>query len=149
MTVVSNVAYHYDPTANVYDAVIIASQSIKPRYRDKFVVTVNFMYGDADGSGSEEIEFDKNQEPELIDFLNFLGRCAAAYPGGRGGSDDYDHIEGWDKWVNEETHDETLPWLEWQHDPTCDGATASFRGASVVWYNTEGVKFACNLNQVN
>lgn len=149
MTIVSNVAYHYKPVANVYDSIIIAAQATKPKYRGKFVVTVTFMYGDADGSGSEEIVFDKTQERELIDFLNFLGRCASAYPGGRGGSDEYDHIEGWDKWVNEETHDEALPWLEWQADPTYDGSTASFRGATVCWYNPEGVKYACNLNQVD
>lgn len=132
------------PETIVYTDIAIAGQPTAPKYRDKFVVTVEFMYGDADGEGIEQVAFGKNQKDLLVEFLNFLSRCANAYPGGRGGCDDYDHIEGWSKWVDYEGGGNN-PTLEWQNDPQGDGFQASFRHAFVEWYDAAGVPFACDL----
>lgn len=132
------------PDTEVYTDIVIGKQASRTKHRNKFVVTIQFMYGDADGSGTEIVVFKETEKPLVIEFLNFLARCGNAYPGGRGGCDDYNHVEGWDKWCSGEC-EENIPQLDWQGDPACDGAQASFRGATMFWYNSEGVPFLCDL----
>lgn len=132
------------PPTIVYTDVTVAGQPTAPKYRNKYVVTVEFMYGDADGDGTEQVAFGPNQKDLLMEFLNFLSRCANAYPNGRCGGDDYNHVEGWGKWVDYDGRGNN-PTLEWQGDPQADDSQASFTSAYVEWYDAAGIPFACNL----
>lgn len=126
--------------------------AINIKYKNMYVVECEAMYGDADGYGSLEVGgFIKGQdEAHLEDFLLFCERMKNAYPRGRGGYDDYNHIEGFDKWFDADNlSDEEYQSLPervkilstyWLNDPQGDGMQASFKGYKVFYYNENGVK---------
>lgn len=71
-----------------------------------FVARATFMFGDADGYETVELEFSQNQRQSLVDFLNFCSRCSIRYPNGKGGYDDYKDVLGYYRWVADEEMDE-------------------------------------------
>lgn len=118
-----------------------------------YIVRCEAMYGDADGYGELLIgPFKRNQDEEhLQDFIQFCERMKREYPWGRGGGDDYNHVEGFNKWfcsdnLSEEEY-EALPQTVkdvgdyWLNDPQSDGSQASFEGYSVFYYDENGAKF--------
>lgn len=104
----------------------------KPKYFNCYVVEVEYMHGDADHYQTEEDTFGVNKRQDLIDYLNFLERCLAEYPYGRGGSDDYDHIPGYDEMVS-----------SWPCDDC--GIQASLEGYEVFFYDSTGTKHDCEV----
>lgn len=110
--------------------------------KDVFVAHVTFKHGDADGRTTRKITFHRNQIDLLLDFLRFCERCSREYPNGRGGYEGYDHIEGYDRWVN---RDDGLT-LSWPYDPYCDDIDdimASFESVRVHYFDSNGVE--CNV----
>lgn len=73
-----------------------------------YVVTVEFMYGDADGKEIVELEFQPDHIQELIEFLNFCSRCAVQYPHGKGGYDSYTGVSGYFTWVADDVDPDDL-----------------------------------------
>lgn len=123
--------------------------------QDKYEVTVKFMEGDADGWQYRTVIFDNKPDhiDHMMEFLNFLTRCAAAYPHGKGGCDGYDHLEGYERFVDSDCdHDmfyedclkyeytQVMNWplVDWEY-------ITSFESAKVHYYNASGQKFAVNL----
>lgn len=107
------------------------------------------MHGDADGYETVELAFGLLERDKLTDFLNFAGRCAKAYPRGKGGCDDYSHVDGYSAWVyNEDAeYDEGTNWdhvIEW---PMTEGEYfASFKSVEVVYYNEAGQEYNVTID---
>lgn len=130
----------------------------EPKYVNKYVATVEFMFGDADGEGFSDIAFEADQPDMVIDFLQFCARCATAYLTGGAHREGYSHVEGYDKWCTLEDLDEadwddideddiqeldeqdpTRPYLQWRMDPMSDYEHyGTFSGVTVVWYDEFG-----------
>ena len=66
-----------------------------------FKVYIEFMYGDADGYGHEELLI-KKDNPYLERFLIFLDDCIKLYPEGKGGYEGFDEVEGYDIFCNDD-----------------------------------------------
>lgn len=126
----------------------IANKKIK----EGFYVTVEFMYGDADGYKKETYgPFTQKEKQYLINFLNMLEKCLAAYPNGRGGFDDYHskvkELKLWD--MNGDCDDDAYEKLsqeerdvierigfEWEYCPDGYGCQASIEDYEVKYYNS-------------
>lgn len=131
----------------------ILGEAEAPNYRDKYVVECEAMFGDADGKGMVVIGgFVMGKDEEyLADLLQTCERLTKAYPHGRGGGDDYDHIEGFNRWFRPDNLSleewESLPKAvqdlssEWLMEPDGMGHQASFEGYEVFYYDENGVKF--------
>ncbi|AGO48947.1 hypothetical protein N356_gp055 [Cellulophaga phage phi14:2] len=61
-----------------------------------FEFVIELMGGDADASFYPTVLVDENN-PYLERFVKFLENCKKAYPNGKGGYDDYSHVE--DYWL--------------------------------------------------
>lgn len=77
--------------------------AIAPVHFNTYRVTICFMEGDADGYTYKKILI--SDEAILKEFVDFCFRCAVAYPHGKGGMDDYTHIEGYYRFVEEDDED--------------------------------------------
>lgn len=140
----------------------------EPKFVNKFVATVEFMFGDADGEGFSDVVFEADQADLVVDFLQFCARCAAAYPNGGAGHKGYSHIEGYDKWCDDDIDEDdwddideddiqevtdldliyaaTLPTLEWRMDPMGDYEYyGSYSSVKVVWYDEFGRPFEVQI----
>jgi hypothetical protein len=130
---------------------ITIGDPIKPEvHKNEYKVVVKFMYGDADGYGSEEIFIDKD-DPILERFINFLNDCEKAYPSGRSGYDNYDSDIVPDYWLfaedDKELNDEEEAlrktsdiYLYWHYDPSGDGIMASFNGYKITFFDAHGIE---------
>jgi len=71
---------------------VVIREEIKNNKQSGYYVTVDYMYGDADGYNAVEYgPFKKGQEKYLAAFANMLEECVEAYPNGRGGDDNYEN----------------------------------------------------------
>jgi hypothetical protein len=119
--------------------------------REGFVVKIETMIGDADGSDSIEIgPFEKDKEEHLLEeLIDLCIRMSMAYPNGRGGDDDYNHIESFDKWFSEygdvEGRDEIehLTEFSWPTDPQTWGQQG-YQNYEVV-YIKNGVEYPVTI----
>ncbi|MEB9469509.1 hypothetical protein P4J10_23230 [Bacillus cereus] len=130
----------------------IKEKVINISYLNAYVVECEAMYGDADGWGEVEVGgFTRGKDEHLLkEFLEFCERMKNAYPNGRGGYDDYGHVEGYDKWFyadNLTTEEfERLPKkvqelsTYWLNDPQGDGMEATFKDYEVFYYDESGIK---------
>lgn len=140
----------------------IARNPLEPKYKDCFVFEVEVMYGDADGYGLLEVSgFKKDCEKSkshMEDLVKSLEGMRSAYPHGRGGSDDYDHVEGFSKWFGGEISDEFREWYEnleeweqkfywndWPYNPDGYGVQASFEEYKIFYYDETGNKYEVEL----
>ena len=115
-----------------------------------YEVQVEFMEGDADGYKTHTIMFknDGKATDHMIDFLNFLGRCVVAYPNGKGGCDDYTHVDEYSRFICDELDDHMVydpEYTEVTSWHTHDGYTSSFKSARVFFYDSDGRKFYVNM----
>lgn len=130
---------------------------IKSKYVDCFVVVVDIMYGDADGYDKLTVHgFKKdNDESLLIDLIETLERMGKAYPRGRGGSDDYNHVEGFNSWfavecLSEEEY-ESLSEIQksfsedWKCAPGGYGIQGSYKGYNIYYYDMFGNKYNVDI----
>lgn len=116
--------------------------------KNGYYITVNFMYGDADGFVDREIgPFTEDEMDLLYDAIETLERCVHAYPNGRCGDDTYDHIKGFSKWFGFEYDDEDeIPEqaIEMEYEPDGWGGQASFEYYTVNYYKN-GDPFECEI----
>ncbi len=123
-----------------------------------YMVEIETMYGDADGWGKIEVGgFPPTEEGEklLVDQLDTLERMGMAYPNGRGGGDDYNHVEGFDRWFNcdDILEDEwiAMPELlrelstDWEYSPDGYGHQAGYEGYDIFFYDISGKKFKVDM----
>lgn len=113
--------------------------------KSQFKVQVNFMFGDADGSATEEVLIDDNKRDELERFIKCLIMCNAAFPNGRGGGSeyDYDNVPDYDRYFSEDWDDEeTEPEIYCEHpnEPDGYGYQSTFRGFSITHFDESGVE---------
>lgn len=120
---------------------------VPPKYYNTYVVTICFMEGDADGYQYEEVVI--KDEQTLKEFVDFCFRCAVAYPHGKGGLDNYEHVAGYRKFVGDcyheydEKYDEEYPegfegenflegWptVEWEYFTSFDWFKVEYYGAT-------------------
>lgn len=136
----------------------IMAKPVDLKYKECFVVEVEAMYGDADGYGEVEVsgfkrDCEKSKE-HMEDLIKTLERMLKAYPNGRGGYDDYDHVEGFLKWFGGEILEEfeefyesleeweqRLYWNDWPRDPSGDGMQSSMSSYEVFYYDEFGNKY--------
>jgi hypothetical protein len=136
---------------------ITIGKKIRPVERKKaYKFVINFMYGDADGEGTEEVYVDKDN-PYLEKFITFLKDCKEAYPRGRDGySCHYNSEKIKNYWLFCETGDELTDKqfeeieecgisLDWQYDPTNEGYQASFEGYEVTYFDEDGQEYEVKI----
>lgn len=123
----------------------------KERIKEGFYITVNFMYGDADGWHDETYgPFVEKEKKHLIDFLNMLEKCLEAFPHGKGGYEEYHtevpelniwDCEHWNNDIEAKLSDEQKSIIErigfeWEYCPDGYGCQASIEGYEVKYYNS-------------
>lgn len=155
------------PVAEVITGVTIGD-TYNPYGRSSvYVVTVSFMHGDADSYDSEECVFQLGDEERMLEFLNFLARCAVRYCNGKGGYDTYSDVPGYSRWVedadfNEDDYedldddefeakrkefeeggseDQILNWPFWEGE-----YCASYNGAHVVFFDENGIQKSVSMS---
>ena len=62
---------------------------IEPKYKDKYVMLINTMEGDADDYHTMEFYFSKSRLKKLRQMIVAVTVLSLCYPNGRGGQDDY------------------------------------------------------------
>lgn len=108
---------------------------------EQYKVVITFMENDADGWPTQTITFNKGEEADLTDMMNFLARCSVAYPRGKGGYDNYKHVEGYERWVvdedfsEEEQKDACIEWAYWDYEFCC-----CFESVLVTYFDENGVE---------
>lgn len=138
-------------TPKVINSIRLGDMNRQPL--DCYEVKITFMEGDADGYQYKTIRFknDGKQTDHMIEFLNFLARCSVAYPNGKGGYDGFDHVDGYEKFVDWEFCDTDYDYdpkytqlMNWPrfYDGDC---STDFECAEVFYYNPQGVKFKVEL----
>ena len=136
---------------------------------DAYTVEIQLGMGDADGFSEMMVgPFQRGvHEENLESLLGLLERIAAAFPGGMGGDDNYDHIPGYIQWFKNflctpenlqtyypkawasATPEEHAKFSElseglykkWPQDPTLDNQSPQYLGSyKVFYYDTDSVK---------
>lgn len=123
---------------------------------ESYEVEVKVMFGDGDGYDTFIVgPFLKDKDEELLQHLiETLERMEQAYPHGRGGGDEYNHVEGFAAWFEEDYDEEeatedgdTLAetinafyarnknYPNWPHDVTYMETSASYNDSWVVYYD--------------
>ena len=132
-----------------------------------YVMRVEFMEGDADGSQTKKIKFKEDEGEDMERFILAVEGCNHAYPSGRGGYDEYNGIpeydfffaeeidfdEGYDDVIGdrdiEEDYDEIYDELKAKHNPNgiymdhpSDSSyfSTSFNGWTLVFVDADGNK---------
>lgn len=150
MPQVNKIESRYNQTKNIaVTGVTINGRQVHPTHRCKLVAQVRFMHGDADGDETVELAFSLLERNKLVEFLQFAVRCSLAYQNGKGGCDDYSHVDGYSNWVYDEDveYEQEPIWdhmLEW---PMREGEYyASFSSVSVVYYNESGQEYNVTID---
>lgn len=76
---------------------------VKPDVSGKYYVKMEWMFGDANGYGKTVAgPFPENKKDLLIEFLNILQNMINLYSGGKCGWDNYEEIEGYELYFDED-----------------------------------------------
>ena len=119
-------------------------------YKNKYVVKMDFMHGDADFYDTEEAVY---EDPEIVKkLLEVLKNCQNLYPRGKGGYDNYDEAEGF--WLffymydyDEAPEDfEELDSLNW---PCNEGCWSSLTGVTVTYFDANGIEHEVKVKYTN
>lgn len=97
--------------------------------RNKYIVTVYTMEGDADDYHSFDNHFPASKLEELKEFIIYCEVLKRQYPNGRGGGDDYD-FTFFDLHFSE----------EWNYSEYCDSYD-SMEGYKVIFFDATGVSY--------
>ena len=134
----------------------IKSKVPKKDIRKGYLLIISTMAGD--GDGYEDIEVGCFQEDELHlleEVINVCDRMTEAYPHGRGGDDEYNHIEGFYRWFSQDCEDidgnemdisdiEHLAPFHWTHDSSGWYSSNSIDGYKVV-YLEDGYEYQVEI----
>lgn len=132
---------------------IKVTKPVKPViHKSVFEIRHDWMFGDADGDGSETIFLPKSKEAELPEFLSLLEKLKLAYPNGKGGYDGYGWVPGIWKYsdsdfipdtITEEEAEEAKEasgiYLETPHGGF-DGEEPSFQSYTIFYWDENGVQ---------
>lgn len=123
--------------------IIIGRPIEQPKYENVYKIVIDFMYGDADGSGQTELFIDKDNK-ELPRFIKFLNDCEKV-PGLAGWDSIKNYVPDFKIFasdINRPEHNEDLEdiYVEWHSDPTNDGGEARFDGYRITFFNEEGIE---------
>lgn len=104
-------------------------KKVEPKYKDKFVIEVKFMHGDADAYTTEDFVCDDEQA-----FKNIVSKLNEdrPTPPAEGGDEDTYNAWGLDVFG----YDDFLPW-----DTTGYDCYATYKSYKAFFYDNEGVKF--------
>ena len=131
---------------------ITKKQKSKPRHLNCYRIAIKFMYGDADGYTTTKlfIPYNEKNEMELPRFLTFLENCDKAYPCGRGGNDDYDHVEDYDRYVEGEDCpkglDENFIFC-WEYEPDGSGMQAGYENYEITYFDENNVEYLVEVEK--
>jgi hypothetical protein len=142
--------------AHVLDMEILIGEPVPNLHTpDTFEVVVTSMIGDADGFPSFTVgPFVRGIDDEVLDsFLQLMTAMSLAYPNGRGGNDDYEHVDGFNDWFGYENMPSSIAVfcerlgieMYWPNDPHFDGVL-SFRNAQVFYYDAERVAHSTDFS---
>lgn len=107
----------------------IGSPILNNSPKNKFKIEVSLMHGDGDHYNT--VEFQCENKEEVIELIDLFDRMIKEYPNGRGGNDNYYHIDGF----------EELTKSEWPWDITSDYNThADITDYNVFYYNESRIK---------
>lgn len=131
-----------------------------PNYREELVVEIKVMFGDADGYQTFEVGPFKNEnKKDLQDLLQTCERMSKAYPHGRGGGSDYNHVDGFNRWFDlENTTDDEYESLsefvqntggDWPYEPDGMGYQSSYQSYKLFYYDAAGVKHNASVTGLN
>jgi hypothetical protein len=118
------------------------SKKPKKDTRKGYLLIIETMIGDADGEDTVEVGcFQKNELHLLEEVIEVCDRMIDAYPHGRGGDDDYNHVKGFNKWFTEDCYDdedeikeiEHLAPFDWSYRPDGNGIQNSIEGYKVIY----------------
>lgn len=146
---------HRDKVAQI-DSLTVGAKVSKPIKTNQYELIVKWMFGDADTYETDVFHVMKHDEELLIGFINFLLRCMAAYPGGMGGSSDFQHVEGFTTYVvnydidedDPDAQDESTIFLEegWPHQEYA--GVGSPDTVSLCFYDENGIKHKVEMNEI-
>jgi len=134
----------------------------KRRRTPHYVVSFEFMEGDADGEQNDEVEFDVDETDNMEKLILALACCNAAYPKGRGGYDEYNGLPEYDAYFCEDNCDEegnrskehiklNPNDIYIEHPSDSNYLTTSFRGYDVTFIDehgdSSGVKITFNKEE--
>lgn len=98
------------------------------KYRNKFVIRVETMEGDADDEHEFELAFKPNETDKILRTIICLERCRNEYLSGKGGYDDYWHIPDFEELLSEE-------WFSYE------GTQDSFEEWYLTFFDENGTEF--------
>ena len=100
-------------------------------------VEVSYMYGDADGWGSDDYIFREEDKKKLSDFILLLEKCSHA------GSQEYSFVPGWDEFFGDE---DSVNYKFYGHtDPQNNEYLACIDGYSVYHYDKDGIASSVSI----
>ena|ERR1035437_6965804 len=112
------------------EAKVVIKNKVAPKYKNKYVARIEFMYGDADGEAFDEYDFDN--EDEFTKVALFCKKCIATYSNSGRGEESYDIVPGWDEMKNI---------LSPHYNPERYGeGEASWEGVEFFYYDENGQK---------
>jgi hypothetical protein len=127
-----------------------------PKYANTFVLSLEFMSGDADADETKEFAVTEAQALAAATLLIAMEKA----PEG-GGWNDFRRLgKGWKElpnaWVvdgfyswKEKTPvpDDQRSFIEWGRDVTCEGERASMQGWSLTWYDAAGLSYNVTVEE--
>lgn len=132
-------------TPVLFSGLSVGSKAVSG-YSKQYVFELTFMIGDADGYPTETVVFNEGQEDEVVRFANFISRCMVAYPHGKGGYDNFEHIEDYARYIEDFEPEEECEQLHVLHWPMQDYEFySSPNKMELYYYNESGTKFNVNL----
>lgn len=117
------------------------------KYSHKYKFNIKFMIGDADGYEYALVYVDED-DTKLIPFIEFLNRCKDAYPHGRGGGgrDEYDHIEGFNDFVEGGENVEESIYFCWPYDTYGDCQTTLW-SYELTYFDHDGIEHVVEIEK--
>ena len=127
----------------------IIGDKIKKDTRVGYLLVIDTMIGDADGNEDVEVGVFSNEELHLLqEVIETCDRMIAEYPHGRGGYDDYGHVQGFERWFTENGDDyediEHLAPFEWPGHPGYSDIENSIKGYE-LFYLDNGEKYKVKI----
>ena len=123
----------------VIDLEIVRSPSTS-KYKDQFVVELQFMHDDDSITENEEVAFDASQKDVVVEFINAMNAAdefvAENCREPEEGEDDEEIVAIFDKWLNYSN-----PGLSsWPTDSN-GNYYASLTDVTVAYYDANGIRF--------
>lgn len=107
-------------------------------HKNEYRIIVNFMYGDADGDGKEEVFISKDSK-DLERFIRFLKESIDVDRDTLQDIKDFDYF--CDEYHEEGNNTVSDFNLDWHYDPTCEGDRAIMNYYEITYFDHNGDEF--------